>query len=403
MSPTETSDTTPTNPLAGLRVALVHDWLTGMRGGEKVLEAIAELFPGAPIHTLIHRPGSLGEVFRDHPIHTSFLQSIPGIHRFYRHFLPLFPAAIEDFDFGAYDLVVSTSHCVAKGAITPPHARHLCYCHSPMRYAWDQEHTYFPKRRGPVARFRNLMLTGLRAWDVASGPRVDRFLANSSFVARRIERFYGRPADVVPPPVDTEFFTPPPETTEDTPADGDYALVVSAMAPYKRIEIAIAACRRLGIELTVVGRGPESKRLAAAARSGNGPAVRFLDRVDPDTLRDLYRGARMFLQPGIEDFGIATVEALACGTPVVAVGRGGVLDIVVDGEHGVLYPPAAPESLVDPAAETQALVAAIDKSAAIRFNKLKLVRRAEEFSREHFLHRLRSSAAQLFGDPEMRT
>lgn len=390
---------------AGRRVALVHDWLTGMRGGEKVLEAIAALFPGAPIHTLLHVEGSLSQALASHPVETSFLQRVPGIARHYRHFLPFFPAAIEDFDFGPYDLVISTSHCVAKGAIPGPHARHLCYCHSPMRYAWDQEHTYFPKRRGPVARLRNLALTALRTWDVASAPRVDLFVANSSFVARRIERFYGRRADVVPPPVDTLFYTPGEDAEpsgdgrDGGRGDGDgrdYALVVSALAPYKRVEVAIAACRRLGLELRIVGGGPEERRLKSLA----GSETRFLGRLGPEALRRLYRGARCFLQPGIEDFGIASVESLACGTPVVAVGRGGILDIARDGEHGVLYPPAAADSLADPTAGIDALAAAIDKSATIRFNKLKLARHAEHFSTEHFTQRMRDRAHRLLGEPE---
>lgn len=385
---------TPGTSFAGHRVALVHDWLTGMRGGEKVLEAIAALCPGAPIHTLIHVAGSLSPALDAHPIETSFLQRVPGITRYYRHFLPLFPAAIEDFDFGAYDLIISTSHCVAKGAIPGPHARHLCYCHSPMRYAWDQEQTYFPKRRGPVARLRNLALTALRAWDVASVPRVDLFVANSTFVARRIERYYGRRAEVVPPPVDNRFYSPPP--TDEAASNDDYALVVSALAPYKRVEIAIAACRRLGLELRIVGGGPEERRLRALA----GPETRFLGRLGPEALRDLYRGARCFLQPGIEDFGIASVEALACGTPVVAVGRGGILDIATDGEHGTLYPPATADSLADPTAATDALVAAIDKSARISFNKLKLVRQAEYFSIERFTQRMHDHAHRLLGEPE---
>lgn len=383
------------------RVALVHDWLTGMRGGENVLEAIAALFPDAPIYTLLHVRGSVSEALESHPIHTSFLDRIPGIARRYRHFLPFFPAAIEDFDLSGYDLIVSTSHCVAKGVIPGPHAHHVCYCHTPMRYAWDQEHTYFPKRRGPVARLRNLALTGLRAWDVASVPRVDRFLANSRFVASRIERYYGRKAEVVPPPVDTDFFTPSDsDGQESDPGDmdttGGYALVVSALAPYKRVDIAIAACARLGLELHIVGSGPEEKRL----RDQAGPTVRFLGHLDRQALRQEYRGARCFLQPGIEDFGIAPVEALACGTPVVAAGRGGVLDIVEDGVHGVLYEPLTTNSLVDQAAERDSLVAAIDKFEEIRFNKLKLVRRAQTFSNDQFTQRVRACVLTPFGDTE---
>jgi glycosyltransferase involved in cell wall biosynthesis len=354
-----------------LRVALVHDWLTGMRGGEKVLESIASLFPDAPIYTLFHFPGSVSKALESHPIHTSFLQKAPGIRRGYRRYLPLFPVAIEELDLTGYDLVVSSSHCVAKGVIPSPDAFHLCYCHTPMRYAWDQEHAYFPRRQGTLARMRSLALTGLRAWDVSSAARVNLFVANSSFVGRRVRSYYGREAEVLHPPVDVEYFTP------GAAQDEGYCLMVSALAPYKRVELAIAACDRLGIELRIVGGGPERARLEELA----GPKTRFLGNVEPDQLRDLYRGARLFLQPGVEDFGIACVEALACGAPVVAVAKGGVLDIVDEGRHGMLYPDwGGPSDL----AET------IDKALGMHFNQLDLRSRAESFAEDRFTARLRT-------------
>jgi glycosyltransferase involved in cell wall biosynthesis len=372
----------------GGEVALVHDWLTGMRGGEKVLEEIAAVFPGAPIHTLFHFPGSVSRELEAHPIATSFLQRAPGVRRHYRRYLPFFPAAIEDFDLSARKLVVSSSHCVAKGAIPGPDAVHVCYCHSPMRYAWDQEHAYFPRRRGLVARLRGQALSRLRTWDVASSARVDAFVANSSFVARRIERYYRRQATVIAPPVDVDFFTPAGDG--DEPPARDYCLTVAALAPYKRIETAIAACARLGLELRVVGDGPQ--RRALEERTG-GAAIRFMGRVDGDQLRRLYRGALALLQPGIEDFGIAPVEALACGTPVVAHGRGGVLDVVEDGVHGVLYEPdAEPDSVAAGEADSHvpALADAIDKCRRIEFNVLNLRGRAEGFSRSLFRQRFLS-------------
>lgn len=376
-----------TEALAGRRVALVHDWLNGMRGGERVLEAIAELVPLAPIYTLLHVPGSTSEALEAHPIKTSFLQRAPGIRRHYRHYLPLFPSAIEDLDLSCYDLIISSSHCVAKGIKPAPDALHVCYCHTPMRYAWDQEHVYFPRRRGLVARLRNLALTGLRAWDVASAPRVDRFLANSSWVAERIRRYYGRQADVLAPPVDVDYFEPPDPTTETNPP---YCLAVSALAPYKRVEVAIEACRQAGVALKVVGEGPERSRLEGMAGSG----VELLGRVSRQRLRQLYQGALAFVQPGLEDFGIATVEALACGTPVVALGRGGVLDIVADGQHGVLYGPA------DEGQEATAMAAAIDKSRQIRFNPLELHSRARDFSPARFTQQLRKFLARWIAETE---
>jgi glycosyltransferase involved in cell wall biosynthesis len=371
------------SPIRSARPALVHDWLTGMRGGEKVLEAIASLVPGAPIYTLFHFPGSVSPALESHPVVTSFLQRAPGLRRHYRRYLPLFPAAIEDFDLGAHDLVISTSHCVAKGAIPAPGALHVCYCHTPMRYAWDQERAYFPERRGPVARLRGLALSGLRAWDAASAARVDAFVANSRFVAARIARFYGRTAAVVNPPVDVEFFTPAPAGTDSGggPPRG-WVVMVTALAPYKRVEVAIEACERLGLELRVVGTGPERRRLERLA----GPGTRLLGRVEGDELRELYRGAICLLQPGVEDFGIAPVEALACGTPVVALGRGGVLDVVEDGLHGVL---------IREEGDAGALATAIDKVRGMSFNTADLRSRAEGFSTSRFLDRFTDVLVKL--------
>jgi glycosyltransferase involved in cell wall biosynthesis len=370
----------PPPPATG-RVALVHDWLTGMRGGEKVLEGIGRLYPEAPIYTLFHFPDSVSAELEAHPIHTSFLQRAPGVRRHYRSYLPLFPAAVEDLDLTGYDLVVSTSHCAAKGVIPAPEALHVCYCHTPMRYAWDQEHAYFPRRRGLAARVRNLVLAYLRSWDVATVPRVDLFLANSRFVARRIRRYYGREAVVLHPPVDVDFFG---RGVGDA-AKEDFALAVSASAPYKRLDLAIAACERLGVPLKIVGDGPGGGRLRRLA----GPGTELLGRVEGEELRRLYQRARLFVQPGVEDFGIAPVEALAAGTPVVAVGRGGVLDIVEDGVHGVLYLPEG---------DASALAAAIDRALGIRFNEMDLRKRAEMFSSARFERELRSHLCAAFED-----
>jgi glycosyltransferase involved in cell wall biosynthesis len=370
----------------GTEVALAHDWLTGMRGGEKVLEEVLHLFPAAPIYTLFHFPGSVSRAIESHPIHTSFLQRAPGLRRHYRSYLPLFPLAVEDFDLGAAELVISTSHCVAKGVVPGPRALHVSYTHSPMRYAWDQEHAYFPRRRGPVARLRGAVLSWLRAWDVTASARVDHFLANSRFVAARIERYYRRAADVLHPPADTDYFTPGENggSGGGGAAGGGYCLMVAALAPYKRVEVAMAACERAGLELRVVGGGPEQARLAAAA----GPRTRLVGRVGDEELRRLYRGAVCLVQPGVEDFGIAPVEALACGTPVVALGAGGVLDVVEDGVHGVLYELAGNGTGSAAADHPAILAAAIDKARGIGFNVLNLRNRAEEFSRSRFRERL---------------
>lgn len=352
---------------------LVHDWLTGMRGGENVLEKLAELLPEAPILTLFHFPGSVSPALESHPIKTSFLQRAPFKESHYRWYLPFFPAAIEGFSIADYDLVVSTSHCVAKGVLPGPQAWHVSYCHTPMRYAWDQEHAYFPKRHGLLARIRGHLLSNLRVWDAASAHRVDQYVANSTFVAQRIRRYYGRSAQVVSPPVNVEFFTPgEPEAREN------FALAVSAMVPYKRIDWALEATQKLGIPLTVVGSGPEREKLRSMAPSG----VRFFENISREKLRDLYRRAAFFIQPAVEDFGIASVEALACGTPVVATGRGGILDIVRHGVEGSL-------TAIDQPPSMENLQSAIDIFRTMRFNVAALRQRAEEFSEERFLIKMK--------------
>ncbi len=361
-------------------VGLVHDWLTGQRGGENVLLEIARLFPAAPIHTLFHFPGTVDPEIESHRIETSFLQRAPGLRRGYRWYLPLYPAAIEDLDVRGHRLLISSSHCVAKGARPAEGAFHLCYCHTPVRYAWDQEEAYFGRGRGPVAWLRRRVLASLRRWDVATADRVHRYLANSTFVADRIRRYYGREARVLPPPVDTDYFTPRPERPRE------HVLVVAALAPYKKVDRAIQACAAAGLPLVVVGEGPERSRLERLA----GPGVRLAGRVPAATLRDLYRGAICLLQPGIEDFGIAAVEALACGTPVVARGLGGVLDIVRDGREGILF--AADESA--------AIQSAIDKSRGMQFNFVNLRERAESFSVGRFAQRFRGMLVSDWPDAE---
>jgi glycosyltransferase involved in cell wall biosynthesis len=362
-------------------VALVHDWLTGQRGGENVLLAIARLFPQAPIHTLFHLPGTVDPELERHPIHTSFMQHAPGLAAAYRWYLPLFPAAVEDLDVRTHRLVISTSHCVAKSVRKGPGAWHVCYCHTPMRYAWDQEESYFGRGRGPLARVRRAILARLRRWDVATADRVDRYLANSTFVAARIQRYYGRPAEVVPPPVDTAYFTLPEVARERRGA-----LVVAALSPYKKVDLAIQACASARIPLTVVGTGPERDRLLRLA----GPEVRFEGRVEPPRLRELYRRSALFLQPGVEDFGIAAVEALACGAPVLALGEGGVRDIVREGIDGLYFSR-------DEAAE---IASSIDKMRGMEFNPLNLRERAEQFSAERFARRLRESLVADWPDAE---
>lgn len=303
-----------------MRVALVHDWLNGMRGGEYVLESIAELFPGSEIFTLFCDPENISEKIKSHKVITSYIQNLPFRKSLYRHYLPLFPGGIERFDFSGYDLVISTSHCVAKGAIAGKNALHISYCFSPMRYVWDRFDDYFPKNRiNPVRyQFVSYMAKRLRSWDKQSSDRVDLFVADSNFVKQRIKSFYNRSSEVIFPPVDTQFYTPGPSTRRN------YFLLAGAMVPYKKGDIVIEAFNELGIKLVVTGEGPEKSRLSKIAKSN----IEFTGWIDRETLRDYYRGCEALIFPGIEDFGIVPVEAQACGKPVIAFGEGGLLDTV---------------------------------------------------------------------------
>jgi len=350
---------------AGHRIAIVHDWLTGMRGGERVLDALCRLFPDAALFTLVHRPGSVSPVIERHRPRVSDLGRLPWAERYYRHLLPLFPLAVEQFDLDRFDVVVSSSHCAAKAVVRPGRARHLCYCHSPMRYAWDQFDAYFGHRRlgAAASRAARPMMAALARWDAATAGRVDRFLANSQHVAGRIRRYYNREATVVYPPVDSDFFTP------DGAPEG-YYLVVSALVPYKRIELAIEACESIRAPLKVVGEGPEMGRLRALA----GSRTEFVGRCDDERLRDLYRRAEALILPGEEDFGLAPVESQACGRPVVALARGGALESVEEGITGVLVP--------DPSVES--LARGLESVRRLATPSEVLHERARRFSRERF-------------------
>jgi glycosyltransferase involved in cell wall biosynthesis len=348
------------------RLAIVHDWLTGMRGGEKALEVICERFPAAELFTLVHVRGSVSPVIEQRLIHTSFLQALPGIRRYYRQCLPAFPAAVEQFDLDRFDLVLSVSHCAVKSVLKAPRATHVCYCLTPMRYAWDQFDAYFGSARvGRVgSRLMRPVMARLARWDRETAARVDRYVAISHYVAGRIGRYYNRDSTVVYPPVDTDFYRP-----DTSPPDG-YALVVSALVPYKRVELAIDACARVRVPLLIVGDGPER---AALERWADGRAT-FVGRVSNERIRDLYRRASVVLLPGEEDFGIVPLEAQACGRPVVALGRGGALETVMPGETG---------ELVDEP-NVEAFAEAIARVVQGRFDPQRIRQNAERFGRARF-------------------
>lgn len=311
------------------RVALIHDWLTGMRGGEKCLEVLCRRFPNATLHTLLHDRGSVSSAIEGMRIRTSPLQKIPGIAKHYRGFLPLMPWAANAWEVGDVDLVVSFSHCVAKAVRVPAGVPHVCYCFTPMRYAWEGRTAYLHRwENRPIRKMMaQRLLDQLQAWDRATSSGVTQFVAISQTVRERIRRCYARESIVIPPPVDTEFYTPDSSIKREP-----YYLCVSALVPYKRIDQAVEACGKLGRRLVVIGKGPSLERL----RAQREPFVEFLGWQSDEVIRDHLRRCSALIFPGEEDFGIVPVEALACGTPVIALGRGGVAETINE-EVGLLY------------------------------------------------------------------
>ncbi len=344
------------------RVAIVHDWLNGMRGGEKALEAILELFPQADIFTLLLDRAKISASIRSRRITTSFVQHMPFSRSRYRHLLPLFPLAVESFDLSGYDLVISTSHCIAKGARPPREALHVCYCFSPMRYVWVFQEEYFGGNRMRKVALAPIF-AALKWWDKRSCNRVDDFLAISRTVAERIETFYGRKAEVIYPPVDTDFFVPGGK-------EEDFYLIVSALVPYKRVDIAIAAFNELRLPLIVIGEGPEYRRLRRLA----GKTVSFRGWVTDEEVREAYQGCRALIFAGVEDFGLVPVEAQACGKPVIAFAEGGVTESVLDGETGIFFREQTVEALVD----------AVKAFRGRRFDPAKARENSLKFSRHLF-------------------
>jgi glycosyltransferase involved in cell wall biosynthesis len=373
MTDEASASSSPIDP--SLRVAVVHDWLTGMRGGEAVLEAILDSLPGAELFTLFHFPGSVSEKIESRTIHTSRLQAAAHRVRDYRTLLPAFPHAARQWDLSSYDLIVSSSHCVAKGvrSVGKPH---LSYCHTPMRYVWDRFDDYFPRSR-PLRRAAAMSVAPwLRKWDVSTSREVTRFVANSSFVRDRIRRFYERDAEVIHPFVDDVFLDAPLTGTR-----GDYHVVLSALVPYKRVDLAIDAAVRTGRRLVILGGGP----LEAALRRGTPPNVEIAGSVSRAEIMKVVGGARSLILPGVEDFGITPLEAMALGTPVVALGEGGVLDSVVEGQTGIFFRQPAVDSLCR----------ALDEVERQEWSRDVLRARAAGFTRTHFRQRFGSALQQV--------
>jgi glycosyltransferase involved in cell wall biosynthesis len=355
-----------------MRVAIVHDWLNGMRGGEKVLEALLEVFPAATIYTLLHEPGKVSRSIESHAIITSWLNRLPGVYAHYRNLLPLFPAAIESFDLSSFDLVLSSSHSVAKG-VRAGRGLHICYCHTPMRYVWDAEDDY---NFNAVRRIAMRMIRSrMQRWDCEASNRVHRFVANSQFVRERIQTYYGREAAVIYPPVDTGFFQPVADAGRD-----DFYLAVGALVPYKRFDLIIEAFRNLGRRLVVAGHGSELEKLRKCA-PGN---VEIRGRVDDEELRHLYRRARAMVVAAREDFGIVAAEAQSCGCPVIAFGAGGSPEIIQDGINGLLFAEQHADDIVRAVLRLESMAWPVEQ----------VRQKVEMFSRENFKTQIRKFVEQ---------
>ncbi len=354
-----------------MRVAIIHYWLIGMRGGEKVIEEICKLYPDADIFTHVHDPRMMSQTIASHTVKTSFIAKLPLAKRKYKSYLPLMPMALEQLDLRGYDLIISSESGPAKGIIPPPNALHVCYCHSPMRYIWNMYHNYREKWSWltrivalPVSHY-------LRTWDTISATRVHGFIANSACVADRLRTYYGRRSTVIYPPVATELFAPvPPERL------GDFYLMVGELVPYKRADLAVEAFNRLGRKLVVIGGGETFTTLRAMA----GPNITLIGRQNLAQLQWHYARCRALIFPGEDDFGIVPVEAMASGRPVIAYNRGGATESVVDGVTGLFFETQTVEAIMD----------AVLRSETMAWNTEAIVARAAQFDGAHFRSRFKA-------------
>ena len=358
-----------------MRVAIVHYWLVGMRGGEKVIEEMCQIWPDADIFTHVYDPSAISDVIKQHKITTTFVQRLPAARKLYKKYLPLMPIALESLDLSAYDLVISSESGPAKGVLVRPDALHICYCHSPMRYIWDQYPSYSAGAGFVTRAFLNLLLPMMRLWDSSSAARVDHFIASSKFVAGRINKFYRREAEVIHPPVDLERFIPSSEI-------GDYYFAFGQLIGYKQFDLAVQAFSKLGKPLIVVGDGEEARRLKAQA----GPTVKFLGRQSDAEIADWLRHCKALIFPGIEDFGIAPLEAMASGRPVIAFAAGGVLETVVDGITGKFF--------YEPTAKSLATAVLDFEQNISRFNARIIRAHTEKFARGQFINELKAAVTR---------
>jgi glycosyltransferase involved in cell wall biosynthesis len=367
-----------------MKVALVHDYLNQMGGAERVVLALHEIFPDAPLYTSIYDPKRVDIAFQKMDIRTTFMQKLPLVKKHHQPFLPFYPFAMEHLDLRGYDLVLSSSSAFGKGVITRPETMHICYCHTPMRWCWNYDEYVERERLGRISRsILPFLITGLRVWDQMSAMRVDHFIANSPVVADRIQKYYRRDAVVIPPPVEASRFTFDPTIVPE-----EYFLIVSRFMPYKRIDLAIEACNRLQLPLVIIGSGRDENRLKSIA----GPTIRFMGRLSDEEVPHYYAHCRAFILPGEEDFGITPLEAQASGRPVIAYGAGGALASVIDNVTGTFFHKQTVESLAE-------VLASFDER---RYDPQTIRNHALEFDMPRFHRRILQFIEAKMSDGKMR-
>ncbi|MGZ9586218.1 glycosyltransferase [Paenibacillus marinisediminis] len=351
-----------------MNLAIVHDYINQHGGAERVLEAFMERYPESPIYTLISNLDKMPESFKHADIRNSFVQKLPLAQKHYKKMLSLLPLAVEQFDLREYEVVLSTSSAFAKGVITNTSQTHVCYCHTPMRYVWDLYHQYMAELRNPIFKFvLPRVLHKIRLWDQATAQRVDYFIANSNNVAKRIHKYYGRESVVIHPPVSTEQFTRSDQIE-------DYFLIVSRLIPYKRIDLIIEAFNQLKWPLVIIGDGYDRKRLESLA----GSTITFMGYQSDEVIAQYYSRCRAFILGGEEDFGITPLEAQASGRPVLAYGKGGALETVIQGETGLFFEEPTVTSVVR----------RVQDISSIEFDSVRIQQHAHTFNKQQFIERI---------------
>lgn len=357
-----------------MKIAIAHDWMFSMRGGEKVLECLFELFPSADFYVLVCDLNRVSSLLKERKIFTSFIQNLPFSKKLYKLYLPLMPFAVESLNFSDYDLVISVSHCLIKSIITSPLTTHVCYCNSPVRYAYDLFDDYFKDTWPPLRRIFSLMMGILRWWDIKTSKRADYFIGNSKNIQGKIKSYYNRDSTVIYPPVDTDFFIP-------SGNKHDYYLALSALVPYKRIDLAVKAFNRLKKDLVIIGEGPEMKKLKNMAEDN----IKFLGWRSDEEIRHYYQNCRALVFPGNEDFGIVPVEAQSCGRPVIAFFGGGAMETVKEGITGHFFKEQNPQALQNSVIEFGSMTISPEecRNNALEFSRERFKREISDFLKKN--------------------